>query len=241
MNPAFWVVHSDLPREGPGIAEDVAWACEAAGVGSGAALCDAACGSGGDVAALLDVSPNVTAFDRHLPFLATTAARHGGAAELRLVRGTLVPDELGLPDPVTLGPFDLIWCAGAAYFVGIAAALGRWREALAPGGAVAFSHPVVFGTVDAETEAFWEGEMVGTEADLDAEIAAAGWSVVAGQRVSEAGWEAYYSDIEARCDMLARIEARGLADAVEAARAEAAEWRLMKHRVGYGLRVVRPA
>ncbi|MEM7490127.1 MAG: methyltransferase domain-containing protein [Pseudomonadota bacterium] len=241
MNPAFWVIHSDLPREGPGTAEDVAWACDAAGVGPGAALCDAACGSGGDVPALLDVSPRVTAFDLHLPFVATVAARYGAAEGLRLVQGTLVPDETGLPDLVALGPFDLIWCAGAVYFAGIAAVLDRWLGALDPGGAVAFSHPVIFQTGDAEAAEMFEGLPVGDEAALDAEIAAAGWSVTAGRRVSEAGWTAYYDGIEARCAMLARIQAPELAAAIAAARADADAWRRLKDRAGYALRVVRPA
>ena len=44
-----------------------------------------------------------------------------------------------MPDPADLGPFDLIWCAGAVYFEGITECLQAWAPALKPGGAVAFS------------------------------------------------------------------------------------------------------
>ena len=41
---AFFTVHRGLPREGPGTAEDVAWACGLAGLPEGAVICDAVCG-----------------------------------------------------------------------------------------------------------------------------------------------------------------------------------------------------
>ena len=78
------------------------------------------------------------------------------------------------------GPYDLIWSAGAGYFLGVSRALSAWRGALADGGAVAFSHPCLF--TDAPSEAavaFWEAEPGGiaTETTSRAEIAAVGWQV----------------------------------------------------------------
>lgn len=43
---AFFALHRDLPREGPGEAADVAWALEVAGVAPGARVADAGCGPG---------------------------------------------------------------------------------------------------------------------------------------------------------------------------------------------------
>ena len=62
----FFAVHSGLSREGPGTAGDVTWACAAAAVAPGAAICDAACGPGADIAALRRAAPDgtVVAFDR---------------------------------------------------------------------------------------------------------------------------------------------------------------------------------
>ena len=38
-------------------------------------------------------------------------------------------------------PFDLIWCEGAAYIMGVENALRSWREQLKPGGRIALSEP----------------------------------------------------------------------------------------------------
>lgn len=239
---AFHALYADLPREGPGEAADVAWACAVAGIGAGAAICDAACGSGGDLAALREAAPGgrSVAFDRHRPFVAAAAAR---GVEARLVQGVLVTDGSGLPDPVDLGPFDLIWCAGAVYFVGVAEVLTRWRGALRPGGAVAFSHPVTIGPPDAETRAFWD-DPDGRFADaaaLDADIAAAGWSIIGRRRVSETGWRAYHAGLEARCLLLEREESPDLAAVIASARTEIAAYASLSDRVGYAMRVARPA
>ena len=128
---------------------------------------------------------------------------------------------------------------GAAYIVGLEACLIAWRPALTPGGAIAFSEPVNFVPQDADMEAFWEGVPVRQEGELDADLAALGWTVMAGRRVEDAGGEAYYEGVEARCDALDRCAAPAIRDAVAANRAEAAAWRRLRDRVGYALRVVR--
>ena len=50
---AFFTLHRDLPREGPGVAEDVAWTVSLLKLGARAQIADVACGPGGDIAALL--------------------------------------------------------------------------------------------------------------------------------------------------------------------------------------------
>ncbi|MEM9795847.1 MAG: class I SAM-dependent methyltransferase [Pseudomonadota bacterium] len=236
----FFAVHSGLGREGPGTARDVEWACAAAGIASDAAICDAACGPGADVAALRRAAPegHVMAFDKHLPFVAEAAARHRRDAGVTVAQGTLVgPDDL--PDPVDLGPFDLIWCAGAMYFTGTVPALTRWKAALKPGGAVAFSAPVNWAEETREMRAFWEQD-VDTEESLDAAIHGAGWGVIARSRVASEGWEAYYDGVEARCDVLETCAAPPIRQAVAENRREAKRWRALQDKLGYALRVVRP-
>ncbi len=59
---------------------------------------------------------------------------------------------------VLTGPFDLIWSAGALYFLGVTDGLTGWRAALAPGGAVAFSEPCFFTDTPSDAaRAFWDG------------------------------------------------------------------------------------
>jgi SAM-dependent methyltransferase len=234
-------VHAGLEREGPGTPGCVAWACEAAGTGRDARICDAGGGPGGDVAALRRAAPEgeVVTLDLHLGFVAEAAVRHRGDAGVRPVHGVLVADGSGLPDPAALGPFDLIWCAGAMYFVGIEPALRAWAPALAPGGAVAFSYPATRGAEDEETRAFWEGSF-GDEPEIDRAVEAAGWEVVARSRVPREGWDAYFRAVLERCDALDRLEAPAVRAAVAQSREEAAAYDRLSDRVGYALRVVRP-
>ena len=235
---AFFALHSGLHREGPGTAADVAWVAAAARTPRDAAICDAACGPGGDIAALRDAAPDgtVLAFDKHLAFVADAARRHRRDPGVTATDGLLIGDG----DPLERGPFDLIWCAGAMYFEGVGPCLRHWRRALSPGGAVAFSHPTHFAAPDADVEAFWEGEEVGDEDALDAEIHAAGYGVLARSRVAPEGWEAYYAGLEARCDELAACASSAIRVSVAEARAEAAAWCRVADRTGYALRVVRP-
>ncbi len=127
---AFWAVHQGLPRQGPGEPADVAWAAGVAGLAPDARICDAGCGPGADFEALLAAAPegDVTGVERHADFVEAAAAR-------RLDR---VVVRQGDAADIT-GPYDFIWAAGSLYFLGVTEGLRRWRDALAPGGAVAFS------------------------------------------------------------------------------------------------------
>lgn len=237
----FFAVHQGLHREGPGTARDVEWALAQARPPRDAAICDAACGPGGDIPALRKGAPGgtVLGFDKRLSFVAEAAARHHLDAGVTLTQGTLLGPDEDLPDPVDLGPFDFIWCAGAIYFFGIEATLTRWRAALKPGGAVAFSAPVNWADETPEMRAFWEQE-VDTEDSIDAAINAAGFGTIARSRVTSEGWEAYYAPIEARCKTLERCAAPALREAVAMNLREAQQWRALQDKLGYALRVVRP-
>jgi hypothetical protein len=57
---AFFTVHRDLPREGPGEPADVLWALKTAGVPGAVTVLDAACGPGADTVTLADALPDAT-------------------------------------------------------------------------------------------------------------------------------------------------------------------------------------
>ena len=234
---AFFAVHRDLPREGPGLAEDVAWVGGLIGISPQGQVCDAGCGPGGDLAALRQLVPEgrIDGFEKVPHFVDAARKRFAGDPSVRIFAASME----GLS-----GPYDLIWSAGAVYFLGVARALNAWRGALSDQGAVAFSHPCLF--TDAPSKAalaFWEAEPGGIETELTTrdEIAAAGWRVLAARPLSDAAWAAYYEPIEARCDAL---EAAGVSEAVAAAiaaaRKEASDWRTVARETGYMLYVVRP-
>jgi hypothetical protein len=143
------------------------------------------------------------------------------------------------------GPYDLIWSAGAVYFLGVTRALEAWRSALTETGVVAFSHPCLF--TDAPSEAalaFWEAEpgSIGTETTTRAEITSAGWQVLGSRQLTHEAWSAYYDPMLERCEMLeAAGTSASVAAAIAAARKEASHWRAVSGDTGYMLYVVRPA
>jgi SAM-dependent methyltransferase len=227
---AFFRVHSDLPREGPGEPEDVRWALATAGTRPGARILDAGCGPGGDIPALLDLpGARITAVDAHAPFVETLRARF---PQVTAFAGDMASAE---------GPFDLIWCAGALYYLGISAGLAAFRPRLAPGGAVAFSEPCLFADNPSdEALAFWEGYPARPEAALRSEVEGAGYRVLGTRRLSNGAWEAYYGPLEARVAELRATAGPEILPAIAMAEAEASLWRRVRDETGYLLIVAIP-
>jgi trans-aconitate methyltransferase len=235
---AFFAVHRDLPREGPGLAEDVAWVGQLIGISPRGRVCDAGCGPGGDLAALRQLVTQgwIDGFETVPHFVEAARQKFASDSSVQIFEASM--EHLR-------GPYDLIWSAGAVYFLGVAQALNAWRDALADNGAVAFSHPCLFTETPSEAAlAFWEAEPggIGTEIATRAEITNAGWRVVATRTLSEAAWTAYYDPMLARCD---KLEDAGVtysvAAAIAAARKEASDWRAVAHETGYVIYLVRPA
>ena len=233
---AFFTLHQDLPREGPGEAADVAWAAQVAGLSPRAEICDAACGPGGDIAALLAAAPegHVTALDKTLQFVeAARAVWHDDP------RVTLLCADMAR----IANRYDLIWCAGAVYFIGIEAALTGWRKSLRPGGAIAFSDVCWFSDTPApRARALWADHAAMTDAaGINAQIAAAGYELVDQRRLSDAAWEAYFAPLDTRIAALRPGADAALTAVLDAAEEEAACWRAHRDDFGYLLSVVRPA
>ncbi|AHM05338.1 Methyltransferase type 12 [Roseibacterium elongatum DSM 19469] len=232
----FFILHADLPREGPGETADVAWAAEVAGLEPAARICDAASGPGGDIGALLRAAPegHVTAIDRHAPFIEAARARWGQHDRVTLRVG----DYLDLPDR-----YDLIWCAGAVYFAGIETALTTWRGALTKGGVIAFSEPCLFsdspsqGAVD-----FWQGHAPLTDArGIAARVTASGFETLATRRITDIGWESYFRPLLDRVATLRQGADPRLTAVLDEAETEARAWWAHRRETGYLLCVVRPA
>ncbi len=243
---AFFTLHRDLPREGPGERSDVSWAAEVLGLKRDARICDAACGPGADIPALLFAAPEarVTGFDLHQPFVDDAAARFARDDRVTILRGRLIADDADdLPDPVDLGPFDLIWCAGAAYFHGVTEVLRAWRPALAPGGAIAFSDAVYLtDTPCAAVRQNWAEYPAMTVADgVAARIKAAGYEIVQTRVLGDAAWEGYYGPTERRIEKLRPGADAALTQVLDEAAQEARVWREHRDEFGYLLSIVRPA
>lgn len=232
---AFYALHRDLPREGPGEAADVAWAAALCGLKPNAEIADIACGPGADIAALLRASPDghVMALDKTPHFV--DAARAIWAADPRVM--VLRADMARIANA-----YDMIWCAGAVSFIGVTQALQGWRKSLNPGGVVAFSESCWFtDTPSAQARAAWANAPDMTdEAGISVRVAAAGYRVLGSRRLSDAAWEAYYTPMEQRIADLRPHADADLVQVLDGAAAEIAAWRACRAEFGYILTVAQP-
>lgn len=236
FNPeAFFTLHRDLPREGPGEPADIAWAARLAGLAQEAEIADIACGPGADIAALLKAAPNghVTALDKNAHFIDAARANWRDDPRVMILKADMERIK---------NTYDLIWCAGAVYFLGVTEALSLWRKSLKPGGIVAFSEPCWFKeTRTPRAENNWSEYPAMTDAAGIAErVAAAGYEVLGTRALSDAAWEAYYTPLDARIAALETGANAELSQVLAEAKEEAACWRAHRDEFGYLLTVARP-
>jgi len=233
---AFFTLHADLPREGPGDGQSLVWALGLAGVAQEARILDGGCGPGADIEGLLAAAPRgrVVAVDRHLPFVHAVNDLWGHDPRVTARHADMAGEE---------GPFDFIWSAGALYFLGVEDGLKRMRSKLAPGGALAFSElvwlvanpdPALMADLEAD---YADMRGLGT---LKRRIDAAGYDRMGLQVLSDAAWEAYYTPMEARIARLRPGADAALAKVLDEGQHEIDLWRAHRRSFGYALSVVRP-
>ncbi|WP_422073780.1 class I SAM-dependent methyltransferase [Tranquillimonas rosea] len=224
---AFFNLHDGLPREGPGDRESLDWALSRAAIPRDAAILDAGCGPGADIAGLLDHAPEgrVLALDTHAPFIAAVERGFGDDPRVTARCGDMLAAN---------GPFDLIWCAGAIYGPGVEAALSAWAPQMRAGGTIAFSQLIwrVPEPPDAVRRTFAEVPGIGELTDLVAQVERAGWRVQAERVLPDAAWETYYRPLETRVQQKRLGASPELRDAIAATEAEIALWR--RHRDSFG-------
>lgn len=235
MTSPFFALHRGLFREGPGEPADIRWAAEVVGLGRDARICDVACGPGADIPTFLAVAPDakITAVDKQQHFIDELKARIGANEQVFAYAGDMAKLE---------GPFDLIWCAGAVYFLGIEQALRSWRDALAEdNGAVVFSEPCYFtNQPSAAAQAYWGGHRARTVAEIAAEVDGAGYHSFATRRLADPAWAAYHGPMQERINALRPDADAELLAVLDAAQAEIDDWPAVKDETGYLLSVVRP-
>jgi trans-aconitate methyltransferase len=232
---AFYTLHRDLPREGPGEAADVAWAAGLCSLRGDADIADIACGPGSDIAALLHAAPggHVMALDKTAHFVDVVRSVWGTDPRVMVLRADMAR---------IANNYDMIWCAGAVYVIGVTQALQGWRKSLKPGGVVAFSEACWFtDTPSAAALANWADYPAMTDAaGIAVRVRAAGYDVLGTRRLSDAAWEDYYAPMEARIAALRHGADADLAQVLNAAEAEIATWRACRVEFGYVLMVVQP-
>ena len=131
----------------------------------------------------------MTAVDLHEPFLHRTRAAAAGAG-LRVAVERASMTALPHPDDT----FDLLWCEGAAYLMGVDRALRAWRRLLRPDGALVLTD-AVWTTADpsGEARAFWaQYPDMRDEAALVTGARAAGYDVLATHLLPDGDWTDEY-------------------------------------------------
>ena len=226
---AFFLIHSDLTREGPGDEDSLNWALAQITLPDAPRILDAGCGPGADIPGLLTHRPKakIDARDTHAPFIETIKAAYTDNP-----RVTASTDDMATPD----GRYDLIWCAGALYFLGVRTGLSGWRDHLTGRGAVIFSELSWTGApISDAARSFWakydamqdwQGVLTDTQS--------AGYRVLAHRFLPRAAWANYYDPLQARVDSLRTADPDAdLAKALDAEQAEIDLWRAHGSEYGY--------
>lgn len=202
----FLDVHSQLPREGPGNRASTTRALEAAQpLPLGARVLDIGCGPGMQTLDLAELMPGavIRAVDLR-PANVTEAASRVRAAGLGERVTVEVADMQALPYPART--FDLIWCEGAAYVMGVADALESWRPLLAPDGRLAFTDLVwLTDAVPPELKRWWASAYpdMGSIARGLERARLAGYRILDHFVLPEAAWwDDYYGPMERRIEQL---------------------------------------
>ncbi|WP_417741462.1 class I SAM-dependent methyltransferase [Salipiger sp.] len=235
LPPEFLTLYSRLDRQGPGTPEDVLWALGRLGLSGELRVCDAGCGTGADTVTLARALPEaqVAGVDAVPAFIEAGQARLADLPNASLQVGDMAELE---------GPYDLIWSAGAIYFLGVTEGLQAWRGALAPGGVVAFSQGVFLG--DDEPQAvrdFWIAEPALPDREgLRAQVAEAGFEVLDTRLLIGAPWQAYYEGLTREIAALRDDATPAMTAVLDACAQEVALWQQAPERIAYELVLARP-
>ncbi|MGR3378509.1 class I SAM-dependent methyltransferase [Salipiger abyssi] len=231
----FLTLYSRLDRQGPGLSGDVIWALERLGLSGPLAVCDAGCGTGADCETLARALPRarIEGVEAMPAFVAAAQPRLAD-----LPNATVRVGDMGALE----GRYDLIWSAGAIYFLGVTEGLRAWRDALAPGGAVAFSQGVLLGEDEPQAvRDFWapEPEITTCEGVLE-QVTDAGFEVIDSKLLIGAPWAAYYDSLSVQIAVLRPGASAAMAEVLDGADREIALWRQAPERIAYLLVLARP-
>jgi serine/threonine-protein kinase HipA len=235
---AFFLLHTDLPREGPGSDDCTREALRRLRpwLPASPRVLDLGCGPGRQTLVLArELGTPITAVDLHAPFLARLEA-HAARQGLGHLVHTRRADFGALEDAP--GSVDLLWSEGAIYHLGWAGGLKRWRPLLRPGALLAATEATwLTEAPPAEAADFWREAYptMGTVASNSAVAREAGFEVLDTFVLpASAWWEEYYRPLQARVESL-RERAREDADLATALTLTEQEVALYaRHGASYG-------
>ena len=173
-------------------------------LGSAPDLLDIACGPGMQTLHLAEAltAGTLTAVDLRKSFV-NEARRRCASANLKIQVDCQIEDMTDLP--FESGSFDLIWCEGAAYIMGVENALRSWRPLLRDGGYLAFSEATWLREPHSYTKEWWTSRYPGMRANHDwlPTIRECGYDVIEYFPLPDEDWWAdYYNSLQSRIVML---------------------------------------
>ncbi len=210
----FYELFEDLPRQGPGCREATLKALGLlADLPTNPKVLDIGCGSGMQTQLLAqELRTKILAIDNHRPVLDCldrAAAREGLGIETM---------EMSMMDmSFDKKSFDLLWCEGSIFIIGLVRGLKEFKTYLKPGGYLAFTE-ICWLTDDAPAEAKDFFEKVYADIRTTGEVcrlaAAEGYREVGAFNLPEsAWWDDYYTPMLARIQEL-KVKNAGIPEAL---------------------------
>jgi SAM-dependent methyltransferase len=202
----FFDVHTNLPREGPGNRDCTMRALSLAGqLPEAPSVLDVACGPGLQTVHLAELLPDATITAVDLNQAMTDQARRKIESvqmsdRIRVETGDMAA--LTYPDAA----FDLIWCEGAAYNIGVERAIRNWKRMLKPAGKVALTDAVwLRRNPPADLAKFWQVYPDMSDAESRRQMVRDCGYLLRGDFIlpEAAWWDDYYQPMKLRLQMLA--------------------------------------
>ncbi|MDW7732845.1 MAG: methyltransferase domain-containing protein [Methanolobus sp.] len=202
-------IFDGLPRQGPGRNECSEKAFNLIPtLPPGARILDIGCGVGMQTLHLAGMCENchITASDIYQPYLdklMENAAEKGLAGKISAVRASM--DDLPFSDC----EFDVIWCEGAIFVIGLEKGLNYWKHFLREGGYMALTEATWFtDTPSEEAKQLWQVSYpdIKTIPETEQTIESTGYKVISSFKLpASAWWDDYYDHFDR---MLASAEAK---------------------------------
>lgn len=241
----FLELYGSLPRAAPGSDDCTRRALDLLPAADRRAVLDIGCGPGAQALSLAEALPDarLVAFDI-LPPMAAEASRRCSEAGV-LDRAFVAVADMAAP-PVSAAAMDLIWCEGAIYNLGVAAALTSWKALLSDNGCIAFTEAVwLSDDPDDEVREWWTTEYpaITDVPGVTAAITAAGYRLIASFVLPpDTWWNGYYRPLQSRIPAFRERHAGDSAasEVADAAEREISMFRRFGDAYGYAFFIVRP-